>query len=109
MLPRVASFLNLDVQPIESFSVMVGNGAYLHYSGYCPAMPFSVCQYNVEIPFYLLPIQGADLVLGIQWLETISPFVSDYTVPLMQFHYQGSLITLKGTSNPPYHLPLFIN
>lgn len=33
MQPRIAHFLNLPINTIESFAVMVGNGAYLHCSG----------------------------------------------------------------------------
>lgn len=50
------------------------------------------------ISLYLLPIHGADIALGVQWLQTLGPFVSDFTIPSMQFHYNGQLVTLLGTS-----------
>lgn len=55
--------------------------------------------HTFHISFNLLPIQGADVVLGVQWLQTIGPFVSDYTISSMEFYHQGRLITLKGTTN----------
>lgn len=100
MQPRIASFLALPTQPIHSFSVMVGNGAYLQCSGLCPEVPLLVKNQCFQVPFYLLPIQGADVVLGVQWLKTIGPFIADYTVPFMQFYHQGSLVTLHGSSTP---------
>lgn len=66
----------------------------------CPAVPLSIQQYNFEVPFYLLPIQGADVVLGVQWLRTLGPFISDFTVPLMQFYYEGAWVTLTGSFAP---------
>lgn len=55
-----------------------------------------------SIPFYILPIHGADLALGVQWLQTLSAFLSDYTVPAIQFTHKGKPITLTGpTSHSP--------
>lgn len=98
--PRIASFLTLPIETVEPFAVMVGNGVYVHCSGSCPEVPLTVLQHTFHIPFYLLPIQGADVVLGVQWLRTIGPFVSDYTVPLMQFYHNGELVTLRGNPSP---------
>lgn len=63
--PRLATFLHLLTQTIESFSVMVGNGAYLECSGMCPDVPLVVLKHTFHTPFYLLSIQGADVVLGV--------------------------------------------
>jgi len=77
---------------------MVGNGDYLHCSGYCDNVPITIPTHTLNIPFYLLPIQGADAVLGVQWLQTLGPFVADYTIPSMQFQHDGHLITLYGST-----------
>jgi len=39
------------------------------------------------------------VVLGVQWLQTLGPFVSDYTVPSMQFQHNGNFITLHGSNS----------
>ena len=95
--PRIASFLHLPIQPLSSFSVMVGNGDYLHCTGLCKDTPLMVTQHIFPISFYVLPIQGADVVLGVQWLQTLGPFVSDFTIPSMQFYHNNTLITIQGS------------
>lgn len=40
--PRVAAFLGLPAQPIDEFSVMVGNGSFLHCKGLCPDVPITI-------------------------------------------------------------------
>lgn len=92
--PRIANFLHLPVQPIDSFSVIMGNGAHLECFGLCPGVPLLILTHTFHTPFYLLYIQGADVVLGVQWLQTIGPFISDYTIPEMQFYYGDSPVTL---------------
>lgn len=97
---RVASFLNLPTSNIEPFKVMVGNGDYLECAGFCPTIPLQIQTYIFNVPFYVFPIQGADVVLGIQWLQSVGPLFADFTIPGMQFYYQGSLVTIHGNSSP---------
>lgn len=66
--PRIATHLNLPITPTPQFSVMVGNGDHIHCTGFCPAVPLSLHSHTFTLPFYLLPIEGADVVLGIEWL-----------------------------------------
>jgi len=68
-------------------------------TGYCLEVPLTIPTNTLTIPFYLLPIQGADVVLGAQWLQTLGPFVSGYTVPSMQFQHNGNFNTLHGSNS----------
>ncbi|XP_019423050.1 PREDICTED: uncharacterized protein LOC109332520 [Lupinus angustifolius] len=94
--PRLANFLNLPISKTTQFPVMVGNGAHIFCSGLCDATPITLQQQQFLIPFYLLPIKGADVVLGIDWLQTLGPIVSDFSVPSMQFNVGQTIVTLKG-------------
>lgn len=79
---------------------MVGNGDYLRFVGQCSDVSIKVNQYYFQIPFYLLSIQGADVVLGVQWLQTLGPILSDFTVPSMQFYQESNMVTLHGSPTP---------
>ncbi|KAL0385790.1 UNVERIFIED_CONTAM: Retrovirus-related Pol polyprotein from transposon.6 [Sesamum radiatum] len=95
--PRVASFLGLTITPVTSFPILVGNGESLHCSGVCPAVDLCLQSHSFTVPLYVIPIFGADVVLGVQWLASLGPFLLDFTVPSMQFYHQGRLITLMGS------------
>ncbi|XP_011078981.1 uncharacterized protein LOC105162605 [Sesamum indicum] len=92
--PRIAQLLDLKVHLIVPFSVLVGNGASIGCSGVCSDVPIQLQQHAFRISFYLLPVHGADVILGVQWLRTLGPFVSDFSIPSMQFYYDGSLVVL---------------
>lgn len=102
MQPRVAEFLHLPIVAIAPFSIVVGNGASIQCAGCCPDVQVQIADQTFSIPFYILPIRGAALVLGVQWLQTLGPFILDYTIPSIQFTYNSKTITLTGT-NP--HTP----
>lgn len=84
---RVATFLNIPTAAIGAFKVMVGHGDYLECVGFCSTIPLQIQSYIFNVSFYVFPIQGADVVLGIQWLQSIGPFIADFTIPNMQFYY----------------------
>ncbi|KAL0399243.1 UNVERIFIED_CONTAM: Retrovirus-related Pol polyprotein from transposon.6 [Sesamum radiatum] len=95
--PRVAAFLGLPITPMASFPVLVGNGEALHCSGVCHEVPLVVHSHRFLVSLYVIPIFGADVVLGIQWLGSLGPVLSDFSVPSMQFYLHGQLVTLTGS------------
>ena len=51
------------------------------------------------IPVYLLPVAGADLILGTAWLATLGPHVADYSALTLKFFHKGKFITLQGDTS----------
>lgn len=98
MQPRIAEFLNLPMVAINPFSVVVGNGQSITCSGFCSDVPVKLSTQTFQILFFILPIHGADLVLGVQWLQTLGSFLSDYSIPSIQFTYNHQPITLTGNT-----------
>lgn len=94
--PRVAEFLKLPIEAFTPFSITVGNGQAIHCQGFCKAVPIILAGELFHIPMFVLPIHGADVVLGVQWLQTLNRFISDYNVPLIEFTHNSKTITLTG-------------
>lgn len=63
--------------------------------------------HSFVLPFFLLPIQGDDLVLGIEQLQTLEPILSDFSVPYMKFTHLGKQVTLQGESSPLAQIAFF--
>ncbi|XP_076904819.1 uncharacterized protein LOC143560396 [Bidens hawaiensis] len=94
--PRIASLLQLPTDPIKPFMVMVGNGQHIACKSYCPQVPLILNLLTFEVPFYVLPVEGADIVLGVEWLSTLGPIVADFAVPKLSFTIKGSECVLTG-------------
>ncbi|XP_020233863.1 uncharacterized protein LOC109813966 [Cajanus cajan] len=97
--PRLANYLKLPVEPISSFQVMVGNGNSLTVEGLIQELKVSVQGHTLTLPVYLLPVSGADLVLGASWLATLGPHISDYSALTLKFYLNGEFITLHGDNS----------
>jgi hypothetical protein len=54
------------VYPLTNFQVLIANERSIDCGGKCHNIKFSMGEYNLEIPMYVVPIGGADVVLGIE-------------------------------------------
>lgn len=52
--------------------------------------------HQFSVSFHILPISGADAVLGIEWLKQLGSVVTDYTSLIMKFHHLGQAIELQA-------------
>ncbi|KAJ4977450.1 hypothetical protein NE237_002556 [Protea cynaroides] len=102
---RVAEHLHLPVEPITNMKVLVGNGTTLQSEGIVRQLPVQFHSYNTVVDALVLPIVGADLVLGVQWLSTLGPVTFDYQKLSMQFKEGTNRISLIGNPrNTPTQL-----
>ncbi|VFQ93695.1 unnamed protein product, partial [Cuscuta campestris] len=94
--PKVAEHLALVLQPVTPFRVYVGNGDSLRCAYACPQTPLLLQGHLFPVDLYLLEVHGLDIVLGIQWLQTLGCVSHDYGRMTMEFLWQGQTVTLRG-------------
>lgn len=94
--PRLAQFLRLPIEPTPNFRVLVGNGNSLTAEGYISNLVVQIQGNSLQLPVYLLPIAGADLVLGAAWLATLGPHIADYSALSLKFYLGNTFVTLWG-------------
>ena len=97
--PRIANCLKLSVEPIPHFNVLVGNGSAMVVEGLIKRLEVTIQNHVIELPVYLLPISGADLVLGASWLATVGAHISDYSTLSLKFMLDDKFVTLTGEQN----------
>lgn len=93
---QVVLTLGLSLTEIVPLRVTVGNGDELHCHQLCTAVKVHIQNHSFTIDFHILPLYGADVVLGVQWLKTLGPVLTDYTSLTMKFITDGQLIELQG-------------
>ena len=94
--PKIANCLKLPIEPASNFQVLVGNGNSLVAEGLVKQLEVMVQGHSLKLLVYLLPIAGADLVLGATWLATLGPHVSDYSQLTLKFYKDNQFVTLRG-------------
>ena len=94
--PRLAQFLKLAIEPSPEFKVMVGNGDFITAEGRIPNLSVNIQGHEFYLPVYLVPVSGADLVLGGSWLATLGTYMANHTDMFIRFYWESKLITLHG-------------
>lgn len=97
---RVAKQLGLSLTPAQSFHVLVGNGEELQCSSSCQQVSLQLRSQTFLVDLYVVPLRGAELVLGVQWLKSLGPVLTDYEHLTMTFVKDGEVIQLAGESKP---------
>lgn len=77
--------LGLPTRATTPLCVMVGNGHQLHCHLLCEVVTARVQDVVFSINLHVLPLCGANLVLGVQWLKSLGPVLTDYNDLTMKF------------------------
>lgn len=80
-------------------SVTVGDGNEFSCSSVCKNVPVVIQSQIFHVDLFAMSIVGANLIFGVEWLKTLSPIVTDYSLLTMGFMKDSKLIELKGCSS----------
>jgi hypothetical protein len=68
---KLAKALNCFVYPVPDFQVMIAYGGTINCSGKCNKINLTMGEYVMNSPMIAIPMGGSDVVLGIQWLQSL--------------------------------------
>ncbi|CAN6581753.1 unnamed protein product [Malus baccata var. baccata] len=71
--------------PTKQFEVMIADGGTISSSGCTKDAQLSIGGYNCQIDLLSLPLGGCDVVLGVQWLSSISLVLWDFQLMTLAF------------------------
>ncbi|XP_010456599.1 PREDICTED: uncharacterized protein LOC104738057 [Camelina sativa] len=101
--PSVVNNVKLKTHAAGSLEVLLGNGAFVHGSSVCKRVQFQLGGEEFESEFISLEVGGVDIILGVQWLETLGRCEVDWKLQEWTFTYKGKRVTLWG--DPSLHGP----
>ncbi|KAL5160463.1 hypothetical protein HKD37_07G017958 [Glycine soja] len=92
----VMKYLNLPSSPKLWLQVMVGNITNMecNTTSYSQ-VPIDIQGHHFTLDLFALPLNGTDLVLGVQWFKELDPITMDYNTITMSFSHLGHPVTLQ--------------
>ena len=63
-------------------------------------------RYYARIWLYILPIHGPDIILGMDWLESLGKVTADFAGKTLEFTQGSKPVTLRGIVPPPSRVSL---
>ena len=94
--PSVVQRLRLKMCAVSNLDVLLGNGVVVKGLGVCQDVSFQLGTTGFTSDFFTLELGSVDVILGVQWLETLGKCEMDWKAQELSFLYQGGRVTLLG-------------
>lgn len=98
---KVAKELNCFLYPALECQVMLANGGKINCSGKCHNIKLSMGEYVLTSPMLSIPMGGANVVLGVQWLQSLGKIAFNFQEIFMKFSVEGKEVELRGIARKP--------
>lgn len=88
--------LGLAVEPLSMFRVFIDGGEFLVCKEVCRQVPINLQNVVLTEDLFRLNMGGANIVLGIQWLERLGLVTMDHQTLTMEFVVRDKTVRLQG-------------
>eukprot|EP00253_Pinus_taeda_P032921 PITA_32921 len=82
----------------QNIIVLINSGNGI---GKCHKVKLQLSKYEMESSFYTVPQGGVDVVLGMQWLQTLGTYSANHQKKFIKFKLDGRKYKLFGFQAPP--------
>ena len=80
---------------------MIENGGPINFSGKFHNIDISMGKYVLNSPMIVIPMGGVDVVLGVQWLQSLGTMDFNFQKLFMKFSWEGKEYELNGITRKP--------
>ena len=95
----VARRLGLDITHRPGLTVKVANGEQVISLGVCRATTVLIEGEPFTLDCYALPLEGFDVILGVQWLKLLGPIIWDFDALTVAFWRDGHAVRWTGVGS----------
>lgn len=81
--------LQLNIEPCIPIKVTMANGETLNCVRKINQFGWRLTQGEFQTPMYVISLGGYDAILGIQWMQTVSPISLDFEKREVLIHRKG--------------------
>lgn len=96
---RLMRALGLEAEETRSFGVITGSGDPVRGGGVCRNVSLTMQGYSITSDFLPLELNNVDIILGIQWLETLGEMRVNWKLQTMKIPVNGKWVVLQGVPN----------
>ena len=83
---------------------MVENGETINCSGKCHNIKLTMGEYVFNIPMLSIPMGCDDVVLGVQWLQSLGTITFNFQELFLKFFWGGMEVELRGITGKPRNI-----
>ncbi|KAG8364579.1 hypothetical protein BUALT_Bualt18G0012000 [Buddleja alternifolia] len=93
---KLVRALQLDVDHTSRLGVKLGDGCRTEATGLCCNLPTRFDDTTVTADYYVFPLGGIDMILGVAWLRTLGKMTVDWEEMYLSFNTERGTVRLEG-------------
>ena len=93
---KVAKELNCFLCPTPECQVMVANGGTINCYIKCHNIKLTMGEYVLNSPMLSIPMGGANVVLGVQWLQSLGTVAFNFQELFLNFFFRRKGSRIMG-------------
>eukprot|EP00253_Pinus_taeda_P009891 PITA_09891 len=93
---KITKELNCFLYPAPECQVMVASGETINWFGKCHNIKLSMGEYVLNSPMLSIPMGSADVVLGVQRIQSLGTIAFNFQELFMKFCVEGKEVELRG-------------
>jgi hypothetical protein len=93
---KLEKYLNLFVFRALEFQVMIANGGTINYFRKFHSINLNMGEYLLDNSMISIQMGGANVVLGVQWLQSLGTMALNFQDLFLGFSLEGKEIDLRG-------------
>jgi hypothetical protein len=93
---RISQETNCYICAVNNFQIMIANDGSMKCRGRCENVCLQIGDYHLKSHMFAIDMGGCDIVLGSDWLRTLSPILMDFKELTMQFDQEGQQYKFQG-------------
>ena len=86
---KLSKVLNHFIYPAPEFQVMIADGGTINCSGKFHEINLTMGEEVLNSPMIAIPMGGVDVVLGVQWLQSLGTMTFNFQELFMKFSLEG--------------------
>ena len=92
---KITNELNCILYPAPECQVMVSNGGTINFYGKCHNIKLTMGEYVLNSPILSIPMGVDDVVLGVQWLQSLGTTYFTFQESFLNFFWEGKEFELR--------------
>jgi len=93
---KISNELNCFLYLAPECQVIVACGGTINFFGKCHNIKLSMGEYVLNSPMLSIPMGGDDVLLGVQWLQSLGTINFNFQELFFKFFWEGKEVELRG-------------
>jgi hypothetical protein len=106
---EVAERVGIQLEARGDLHVAVADGDHIQSHGRCRNMPLTIAGELAIIDYYGLALRAHEMVLGVQWLESLGPIMWDFGLHVIQLMCNSHTVCWTTADQTPAPTSLIIS